>query len=652
MYKKDDNGVHIKSDSKDTPFSYTDGEEIEERLYNRISTAKDVSLASNELQALIQDWPSEYHLSPLRHNLLSFLKLDQFDNILEIGSGCGAITRLFGERGNQVVALEGSYNRAKITAARCRDLENVQVYCDAFGDYISSKKYDLISMIGVLEYSPGYSSSENPFEDALSKVRSLLSDNGILVVAIENQLGLKYFNACAEDHSNELFWGINNFYLPNTFRTFGKKELESIFGAAGFDHTSFYYPFPDYKLPRAIISDFGLANESFPFYQIIGKFFSRDYSQNAERLFIESRVWELLWKNRLVGHLANSFLIIASTKEHKNKPYVDSWCAQSFSSSRKKEFLTVNTFFLDDNGEFWVNKELQYVDVSKETTSDTLRHHLGKEAFVAGRPYGFLGLCNIFSNVTFQTYLDYLSPWIEFLKTLAHTEQQSKIIVVETRLPGRYLDCQLSNLMLNPDEKLEVFDLEWEYHSSLPLGFVVFRGVFYDIVENLYWYRKTEIFKGESIAYWIGEVFKSIDVEFNEDILNFYLNLELELQNEIFVIKSVEEARSSLELTLNQEILQTATAWDNINNHVLSRTRQENELIKQEKEKLIDEKNRLLHENSDFQRDNKVLKKDQEILSKQLRETIDLVEDCRTSASWKIGRLVTFLPRKLSQFIS
>src|ERR1035441_1782888 len=81
------------------PIPYSDGFEVEQRLYDVVRSAGDRSSLSVELSAAICDWPSEYHLSRSRHCLLRPLAIQPGDNVLELGCGCGAITRYLGEIG-------------------------------------------------------------------------------------------------------------------------------------------------------------------------------------------------------------------------------------------------------------------------------------------------------------------------------------------------------------------------------------------------------------------------------------------------------------------------------------------------------------------------------------------------------------------------
>src|SRR5918993_1946296 len=152
IYTKKDR-VFQRSDRTD-PFNYSDGNETEDYLLKIIREANDLSLASHHWHQYIKDWPTKYHLSPQRADLLRPLQ-DSLKNksVLEIGCGCGAVTRFLGESGALVTALEGSARRCEITAARCRDLSNVNVVCDSFETFRSHTTYDLINLIGVLEYS-------------------------------------------------------------------------------------------------------------------------------------------------------------------------------------------------------------------------------------------------------------------------------------------------------------------------------------------------------------------------------------------------------------------------------------------------------------------------------------------------------------------
>ncbi|WP_122560309.1 class I SAM-dependent methyltransferase, partial [Pseudomonas viridiflava] len=94
------------------------------------------------------DRPKLYHLTSSRGNIFRpFEHLLKGKSVLEIGAGCGAISRYLGEAGAEVLALEGSPRRAAIAASRTRDLDNVTVLSERFDDFKVDQQFDVITLI-------------------------------------------------------------------------------------------------------------------------------------------------------------------------------------------------------------------------------------------------------------------------------------------------------------------------------------------------------------------------------------------------------------------------------------------------------------------------------------------------------------------------
>ena len=70
-----------------------------------------------------------------------------FDRVLEVGCGCGAITRFLGENFDDVVSVEGSLNRARLARLRTRDLPGVTILCAPFQEIRFSRKFDVVFCI-------------------------------------------------------------------------------------------------------------------------------------------------------------------------------------------------------------------------------------------------------------------------------------------------------------------------------------------------------------------------------------------------------------------------------------------------------------------------------------------------------------------------
>ena len=61
------------------------------------------------------------------------------------------------------------------------------VVCDRIERFQDSRKFDVVTLVGVLEYARVYGESNEPVAAMLGRCRSLLAPHGRLIVAIENQ---------------------------------------------------------------------------------------------------------------------------------------------------------------------------------------------------------------------------------------------------------------------------------------------------------------------------------------------------------------------------------------------------------------------------------------------------------------------------------
>lgn len=280
--------------------SYSDGD-IEDILlaYARGEiTWEQLMLAGNPYAAL-------YHFSPLRENILNWYPFEKGATVLEIGSGCGAITGILCEKAGKVVSVELSRRRATINYARHKDLNNLTIMVGNLNDMTFPEKFDYVVLNGVLEYAMSFTEGDHPYETFISGIQKFLKDDGHMLIAIENRLGLKYFNGAPEDHTNHYFEGINGYPENNTVRTFSKKEMEELLNTCGLTAQRFYYPYPDYKFPAEIFTDETILKFGY------GKSFI-NLDEKRYLLFDEKPLWNTLTKEEVTASFANSFLVDAS----------------------------------------------------------------------------------------------------------------------------------------------------------------------------------------------------------------------------------------------------------------------------------------------------------------------------------------------------
>lgn len=288
---------------------YSDGP-VEELLLEIAKNYKEEEL--NQVIADKKSWPVLYHFSHVRQNILDWIPMKKTDKVLEIGSGCGAITGALARKAGSVTCIELSKMRSTINAYRNRDYDNVKILVGNFQDIEKNMEetFDYITLIGVFEYSEGYIGTKEPYVEMLRRIAAHLAPGGKLVIAIENRLGLKYWAGCTEDHVPKYFEGLEGYPDTKGVRTFSRTELEQVISKAGDFHTTFYYPYPDYKFPLTIYSDSFLPQKG----ELKDNFCNFD--RTRMQLFSEPRVYDTLIDSRLFPEFSNSFLVLAE-KEAK-----------------------------------------------------------------------------------------------------------------------------------------------------------------------------------------------------------------------------------------------------------------------------------------------------------------------------------------------
>lgn len=279
---------------------YSDGD-IEDELLEIVSNHE----TYEEILQNDNRWPILYHLSGIRQNILDWYEFGENATVLEIGAGCGAITGVLCEHAKKVTCIELSKKRSLINATRNRKYDNLEIFVGNFEDIQIEEKYDYVTLIGVLEYSPSYIKDLKPFHAMLRKIKKYLKPEGKVIIAIENKYGLKYLSGATEDHTGVLFDGITDYKNTHHVRTFTKPEINELLKECDYGAVQYYYPMPDYKMATVIYSDDFLPKQG----DI--RNVTNVYDRERYLLFNEEIVYDQLCKDELIDYFANSFLIIA-----------------------------------------------------------------------------------------------------------------------------------------------------------------------------------------------------------------------------------------------------------------------------------------------------------------------------------------------------
>lgn len=292
-----------------TEATYSDGE-IEDDILKIVSSPNFDHLRDHLLSEN-NSWPIYYHLSHERGGIVDWYNFSKGSRVLEFGSGCGAITETLVKKDISVTSLELSPKRATINAQRNNNAGNLSIVVGNLEAYEPKEKFDYVVCVGVLEYAGTFINSKDPYISFLKKLHSFLNEGGILLLAIENQLGFKYFAGAREDHTGKYFDGINNYPESNKIKTFGRLQLKRMIIEADFKNSYFYFPFPDYKFPSLIYSEDyypGKDGVSFPLNLLP----TPTPDGGRQYVFSEAGFMAIIEQNGIFPDVSNSFLIEAS----------------------------------------------------------------------------------------------------------------------------------------------------------------------------------------------------------------------------------------------------------------------------------------------------------------------------------------------------
>ncbi len=523
--------------------AYSDGDENENQLTAIIQGAKDRSLHSLELARHCTSWFFSYHLNKGRANILRpFEKELKGAAVLEVGAGCGALTRYLGELGTTVLALEGSIKRASIARARTKDLKNVTVVADKFSSFAPHQQFDFVILVGVLEYANLFTEGENPAITMLEHVRSLLRPHGKIVIAIENQLGLKYFAGAPEDHLGRPMVGIEGSYKKNQQETFGYAVLKKMLTKAGFLQQHFLAPFPDYKFPVSILTEKGALQEGFDPSAFASQSVRRDPQLPARPHFSLELAWQQVMKNELAIALANSFLIVASPS---SKKIVDtSVLAYHYSASRMAEYCK-ETIFSKSRGK---GIHISYNSLDAKKKRKKKKSLLIEHVFPEPAKYTPGTLLSqklmrllIEDNWSIQDIALFLNEYVEALKKLIPLEEKEGFRLFPYQLiPGKFFDAVPQNIILNNKGIPILFDQEWATVEPLELGYLLFRtllGICNGI--TIFGFSNEKI---ETYHELISSSLTAAGFGLSEDDYDRYFKLESQIQ--AAVLGSLEEEKA------------------------------------------------------------------------------------------------------------
>jgi hypothetical protein len=525
------------------PAGYLDG--AERHLLERLPDIRDRGTGSDELATLIRDWPTLYHLTPYRATIFDCLGFSRAGDarVLELGAGCGAITRWLGEHCGAVEAIEGDAGRAAVTRLRCEDQDNVRVYTGNYSELGERDAFDVVTLIGVLEYGHLYHPAHpgDPEGAALANLalaRDALTQEGVLVLAIENRLGLKYLNGAREDHSGRLFEGIQGYPDPSSPVTFSARELRALLAEAGFAGAELLLPFPDYKLARTIVNPERCEER----HRIHNWVDTPAPDRGAERgplLFNETLATREVARAGLLGDLANSFLLVAFAGERGAAGHrlglELGWAARHYSLDRRAGLRKRVTLTGDAVEHEPVDPpEARARAAAAVGAGFGLTHVPGREPFRSGD----LVLLGVLETLAREGLGDAFAGQVRDYRTwlLEHYGDGDGSV----RADG--LDVTWWNLV-DTGARWETIDGEWRMEGSLPVDFVVWRTLHHFALRNAPQLPQQGIDAHAFAGAWL----RAGGGEVTDDALARFAALDTALQHAIAFSRPLDAAAPELE---------------------------------------------------------------------------------------------------------
>lgn len=462
--------------------------DLENEIYGIICDGEDI------FDVLKRNNHYEYHyfLSPLRHNLFQWYPFKKDGSLLEIGAGYGQLTSLFTEKLDHVVAVEETESKCNIISKRA---ENATVLLSKLNDIQVDEKFDYIVLCNVFEYAKSFFKSENPYVDYLNYLKKFLKDDGIILLALSNRLGLKYFSGFKEEHTNQLFSGINGYENADYVQTFSKTEISEIINTAGFSNYKFFYPYPNHEFTELINTD-KYVNK-IPYTGV------NEFSMERILLFDEVRLNLTLSKDNLSQYFANSFLIEIRTSD-MNYP-TDDIDFVKIGGNRKEEF-NIHTIIWSD-GKVSKTPSSTKANAHIKRMVEGSRYDIGKikclNAEMKGNSlyYDFLNqksceylLLDFIAKNDKKNFFKLIEEIYEamfynsFESDEYSTEEFLNVFKVKSDIKFHcheksYLDLILGNMFLI-DGEFTVIDYEWIYDFPIPLEYIFYRTFNYHFYSN------------------------------------------------------------------------------------------------------------------------------------------------------------------------
>lgn len=430
-----------------------DKSELAEQIDRLLNDADNLDSLSCLGPSLYGNPAIRFQLSAERANLLRHLQFAKL-NVLEIDSQMGGISRFLAEHAGSLMAVVSVPEEYPVLAERLRDLKNWSAVVSDFPSFRTEKKFDVIVLHGL-------SATQSSFVRA----QEFLTEDGVVIAAVSNPLGLQQWNGIVENPEGLLFEGISG--KPND--RFSRKVLKGVFENIGFSKCVEYFPFPDATFPSSVLTPFAL--QAYPELATDLACHKSAHAEAAFPLFPQLLATENIAKAGLLTDMAPAFLFLCAKNENSLvlSSLIPKEGAFAWHYSTHRKVATQTVFRQHSSGRVTVEKNL-YGPPSFQLKSENLL-----VTWTGGQTQNLESGERLRFRIVRRAYSEGIQSVVQELRDFIRWS-------FDHWMDGLALDALYTNTLVAPSDGLKphvykLFDLEWKLEGEFERNWFILRNV-------------------------------------------------------------------------------------------------------------------------------------------------------------------------------
>ena len=498
------------------------GSRTQAYLEKALSQCSDLSTGSAELGNYIKDAETEYFLSGLRSTILRIFDLRSDASVLEIGCECGAITRFLGENCKQVTGIESDPANARLARLRTRDLHGVEIISAPLSEIQFSDRFDVVVIVNPTGNTGLSHTTDIMPDNTVWKLAELITPDGLLILAADSPTGLAW--AAATDISLDAI-------IDEKVTTPSNPNQATMHPAATwlallenhFDKTRLYFPYPDHRLARCILSREML--EQVPTGELLDGICAERIMPGDCQPVKHALIMSEIEQQGELERLANAYVITASNNQQTDTQ--QDRLGIALSANRTRNLRAITYFHAGDvtstvkvvkkalHAEAaHANGSLTLVESESEWVAGTsLQRELLQRACRPGQ-----GIEDIFIPARI---------WLSTLRSVAHGEANQPI------LDGTFIDHIWKNAFIVED-KCTFIDEEWQWNAGISLSTLLIRSIFLFLQDAVSICETPASLRTSSTKAVIRKIAETLGMSLTQGDFDDFCRLEAEFQALVF----------------------------------------------------------------------------------------------------------------------